>query len=117
MAAETPSTALVIAENTEGAYRYATSDAAEVTIVLAAADGSVVVEGRYDRVVVVGFTQAPGVLRAIVDQAFDIVTAEGQVLVGGPAGRMGSDATPWTTAVRPEVSICAPIRPSSGTCM
>ncbi|MBC7630239.1 hypothetical protein [Aeromicrobium sp.] len=98
MAAATPSTALVIAESTEAAYRYATQDASEVTIVLAGDDGSVDVTGHYDRVVVVGFTSAPAVLRSVVDHAFDIVTAGGRVLVGGAAGQLATDVTPWTRA-------------------
>lgn len=98
-AASSASTSLVLAESTEAAYRYASSDVPELSIVLAAGDGSVeVAPGPYDRIVVVGFVEAPAVLRTLIDRALDLVSVGGKVLVGGAAGPVDDDADRWAQA-------------------
>jgi predicted O-methyltransferase YrrM len=91
--------ALVIGESAEAAYRYASSDAAELELVVVGADAAADAVGdSFDRVVVVGFTSSPDKLRTVVDRAFELVDASGQVLVGSSAGPVEPDVAAWDAA-------------------
>lgn len=93
-----PPQTLVIGESVEAAYRYAGSDDAEVELLVVGPDGAIEPVGdSFARVVVAGFASAPGTLRTVVDQAFEIA-ADGQVVIGAGAGLVEPDVAAWDAA-------------------
>lgn len=102
MTASTPSPAtkyggqLLLAADAELAYRCVSSGADEMTVVV---DGDSPAHDfggeKYDAVVLAGFSETPERLRAIVDQAFALVTESGEVRIEASVRPVEVDLAVW----------------------
>jgi predicted O-methyltransferase YrrM len=93
-----PSRVLVIGENAEAAYRYASSDAADVELVVGQGGAAALSGEAYDQVIVAGFAGTPDVLRTVVDRGFELAGPDGHVRVGSGAGPIADDVAAWDVA-------------------
>ncbi|MBC7630883.1 hypothetical protein, partial [Aeromicrobium sp.] len=90
---------LLVVDDEQLVYLHASAAAAETTVVIAeGADDLALVDERFDVVVVAGFTASPGLLRSMVERAFDLGAKGVKVMIGAALHPIDEDVNAWETA-------------------